>query len=112
MQQIPSELATPYLSATDLNANYRLFWIALYTFPVLWGLLFIVSIFRFNLSFLPIVGLAIVFNVTNVIGFTYADRDAKQRWASSVAGGGWGVAGVGGQILGSMVSSGIGRLIR
>ncbi|KAG9045342.1 Golgi apparatus membrane protein tvp23 [Tulasnella sp. UAMH 9824] len=90
----------------------RLFWIALYTFPVLWGLLFIVSIFRFNLSFLPIVGLAIVFNVTNVIGFTYADRDAKQRWASSVAGGGWGVAGVGGQILGSMVSSGIGRLIR
>ncbi|KAG8972119.1 Golgi apparatus membrane protein tvp23 [Tulasnella sp. 425] len=110
----------------------RLFWIALYTFPVLWGLLFIVSIFRFNLSyalavsvkraalelttsssarFLPIVGLAIVFNVTNAIGFTYADRDAKQRWASSV-GSGWGVAGVGGQILGSMVTSGIGRLIR
>lgn len=68
--------------------------------------------FSSSARFLPIVGLAIVFNVTNAIGFTYADRDAKERWASSVVGGGWGVAGVGGQILGSMVTSGIGRLIR
>jgi len=92
----------------------KMFWIALYTFPVLWVLLFIMSIFKFNISFLPIVALAIVFNVTNVIGFSYADRDAKQKWASSMASGGWnlGIGGVGGQLLSSAVSSGVGRLLR
>ncbi|QRV91223.1 Golgi apparatus membrane protein TVP23 [Ceratobasidium sp. AG-Ba] len=90
---------------------------ALYVFPVLWILLFIVSILKFNISepepnrFLPIVGLALVFNITNVVGFTYADRDAKQRWASSVAASGWnmGVGGIGGQILGSAVRNSVGR---
>ncbi|KAG9002123.1 Golgi apparatus membrane protein tvp23 [Tulasnella sp. JGI-2019a] len=90
----------------------KMFWIALYTFPVLWALLLVVSLLKFNISFLPIVALAIVFNVTNVIGFTYADRDAKQRWASSVAGAGWnaGFGGLGGQILGGVVKSGVSRM--
>ncbi|KAG8679665.1 Golgi apparatus membrane protein tvp23 [Ceratobasidium sp. 394] len=63
-------------------------------------------------KFLPIVGLALVFNITNVIGFTYADRDAKHRWASSVAAGGWnmGMGGLGGQILGSAVRNSVGRV--
>ncbi|KZT55924.1 DUF846-domain-containing protein [Calocera cornea HHB12733] len=87
----------------------RMFWTALYVFPVLWLLLFIVSILKFSISFLPIVLLALVFNITNVIGFTYADRDAKQRWAQQ----GYGLAGLGGlggQILSSAVSGTMGRL--
>ncbi|KAB5589107.1 Golgi apparatus membrane protein TVP23 [Ceratobasidium theobromae] len=89
----------------------KMFWTALYAFPVLWVLLFIVSLLKFNISFLPIVGLALVFNITNVIGFTYADRDAKQRWASSVAAEGWnmGMGGIGGRILGSAVRNSVGR---
>ncbi|KAF8761641.1 Golgi apparatus membrane protein TVP23 [Rhizoctonia solani] len=87
------------------------YWTALYVFPVLWVLLFIVSLLKFNISFVPIVGLALVFNITNVIGFTYADRDAKQRWASSVAGDGWnmGLGGIGGRILGGAVRNSVGR---
>jgi len=91
----------------------KMFWTALYVFPVLWFLLLIVSILKLNVSFLPIVALALVFNVTNVIGFTYADRDAKQRWASSVAADGFGMGalgGVGGQIIGGMMRKGVGKV--
>ncbi len=80
-------------------------------------------------SFIPIVVLALVFNVTNVIGFTYAyvdlhqdldvpsksvcrDRDAKQRWANQVSGGAWslGLGGIGGQLITGAVQKGVGRL--
>ncbi|KAH7924871.1 DUF846-domain-containing protein [Leucogyrophana mollusca] len=90
----------------------KMFWIALYVFPACWLLLFIVSILRFNLSFVPIVILALVFNITNAIGFTYADRDAKQRWANSVASSGWsmGMGGIGGQILTGVVKNSVGKL--
>jgi len=90
----------------------KMFWIALYTFPLLWTGLFIVSILKFSISFLPIVVLALVFNVTNVVGFTYADRDAKQRWASNAVSAGWnmGLGGLGGQILGSAVKNSVGRV--
>lgn len=90
----------------------RMFWIAIYAFPLCWLLLFVVSIVRFNLSFIPIVVLALVFNVTNAVGFTYADRDAKQRWASGVAGSGWnsGIGGIGGQIMTGVVKNSIGKI--
>ncbi|KAH7883757.1 hypothetical protein F5I97DRAFT_2065299 [Phlebopus sp. FC_14] len=86
--------------------------IALYTFPVCWLLLLIISIVRFNLSFVPIVILALVFNITNAVGFSYADRDAKQRWANSVAGPAWsmGMGGIGGQILTGVVKNSVGRI--
>ncbi|TBU64998.1 DUF846-domain-containing protein [Dichomitus squalens] len=90
----------------------RMFWIAVYTFPLLWLALLIVSILKFNLSFVPIVVLALVFNVTNAIGFTYADRDAKQKWANNLASSGWslGVGGLGGQILSGVVKNSVGRV--
>ncbi|KAJ7173869.1 Golgi apparatus membrane protein TVP23 [Mycena filopes] len=90
----------------------RMFWIAIYVFPVLWVALFIVSLLRFKLTFIPIVILALVFNVTNAVGFTYADRDAKQRWANSVVGSGWnmGLGGIGGQLISGAVQRGVGRV--
>ncbi|KAK7031338.1 Golgi apparatus membrane protein TVP23 [Favolaschia claudopus] len=90
----------------------RMFWIAIYVFPLLWVALFIVSLLRFNLRFIPIVILALVFNVTNAVGFTYADRDAKQRWANSVVSSGWslGFGGIGGQLLSGAVQKGVGRV--
>ncbi|PIL32030.1 hypothetical protein GSI_06734 [Ganoderma sinense ZZ0214-1] len=86
--------------------------IAVYTFPLLWLALLIVSILKFNLSFVPIVVLALVFNVTNAIGFTYADRDAKQKWANNLASSGWsmGMGGIGGQILTGVVKNSVGRV--
>jgi len=89
-----------------------MFWIALYVFPALWAALFVVSLLKFSVSFLPIVMLALVFNMTNVIGFTYADRDAKTKWASGVAGSGWnmGMGGLGGQILTGVVKNSVGKV--
>jgi len=91
----------------------KMFWIALYTFPLLWLVLLIVSFLKFNLAFIPIVILALIFNITNVIGFTYADRDAKQRWANKLASSGWnlgGMGGIGGTIMTGVMKNSVGRV--
>ncbi|KAJ7636022.1 Golgi apparatus membrane protein TVP23 [Mycena polygramma] len=90
----------------------KMFWIAIYVFPLLWVALFIVSLLRFKLTFVPIVVLALVFNITNAVGFTYADREARQRWANSVSSG-WGLGGLGGlggQLISGAVQKGVGRV--
>ncbi|EGG11760.1 uncharacterized protein MELLADRAFT_70753 [Melampsora larici-populina 98AG31] len=68
-------------NAVDL----KMFWTALYAFPTAWVVLFFIGLLKFNLSFLPIVLLALVFNFTNTIGFTYADRDSKRKLGSSAS---------------------------
>ncbi|KAL1748914.1 Golgi apparatus membrane protein TVP23 [Schizophyllum fasciatum] len=90
----------------------KMFWTALYVFPALWVVLLIVAILTLNASFIPVVVLALVFNFTNVIGFTYADRDAKQRWAKDNMGGFslGGLGGIGGQILTGAVKNSVGRV--
>lgn len=90
----------------------KMFWMALYTFPVAWILLLFIGILKFNLSFLPIVILALVFNLTNTVGFTYADRDSKRKWANELGSGGInGLLGqLGGGLLGGMTKVGIGKL--
>ncbi|PVG04508.1 DUF846-domain-containing protein [Serendipita vermifera] len=94
----------------------RMFWTALYVFPVLWVLIFILSILKLNFFFIPTVTLALVFNFTNAIGFTYADRDAKAKWANSMVSNNWanlgGLGGYGGQIVGSVVKQGVSRMFK
>jgi len=85
----------------------RMFWIALYAFPVFWVGLLIIAIVKLNLYSVPTTILALIFNVTNVIGFTYADRDAKEKWASGMA---WGFSGIGGQLLTGAVKNSVGRV--
>ncbi|KAK7058794.1 Golgi apparatus membrane protein tvp23 [Paramarasmius palmivorus] len=88
----------------------RMFWIAIYTFPLLWTALLLVSLIKLGFTYVPIVILALIFNFTNAIGFTYADRDAKQRWANQVVGGGWGLGGIGGQLITGAVQKSVGRI--
>lgn len=87
----------------------KMFWTAVYSFPLLWVALLIVSIVKLNFSYVPIVILSLVFNFANAIGFTYADRDAKQRWANSAVGG-WGIGGIGGQLVSSAISRSVGKI--
>ncbi len=102
------------------------------------------TVLQSTYRFLPIVILALVFNMSNVLGFTYvhyrslppskpvlradsslsihqsyADRDSKRRWANSALssglGGGldilpFGLGGVGAQLVGGAVRSGLGRV--
>ncbi|KAF9480066.1 DUF846-domain-containing protein [Pholiota conissans] len=104
------ESRDPSRPANPVDA--KMFWVAIYLFPTLWIALLIVSLLKFGLSFIPIIILALVFNFTNAIGFTYADRDAKQKWANSVSGGAWGLGlgGIGGQILTGAVKNSVGRV--
>ncbi|KAF7370810.1 Golgi apparatus membrane protein TVP23 [Mycena sanguinolenta] len=87
--------------------------IAIYVFPLLWVALLIVSLLRFKLTYVPVVVLALVFNVTNAIGFTYADRDSKKRWAEGVVSSGWGLGlgGIGGQIITGAVKKSVSRVL-
>lgn len=79
-----------------------------------WIALLIFSIFSFSISFIPIVLLALVFNLSNVVGFTYADRDAQKRFqnASSNLFALGGLGGIGGQVLGGVVRNSVGRVFR
>ncbi|GAA5997260.1 Tvp23p [Rhodotorula paludigena] len=124
------ESRSPDQPANAVDA--KMFWIAMYSFPVAWVLLLVIGILKFNLSFLPIVMLALVFNLTNTWGYTYGgssplsegeihkrvsltfgsrsspvqryapDRDAKRRWATGMAAGG--MLGQVGGLGGSIVS--------
>lgn len=90
----------------------KMFWIALYTFPALWLALLVVSILKLSASFIPIVMLALVFNISNAVGFTYADRDAKEKWANQLGSGWGGIGGIGTQILSGVVKNSVGRVFR
>ncbi|KAI5123571.1 hypothetical protein M0805_003389 [Coniferiporia weirii] len=105
------ESRDPSRPANPIDARLVVLCVALYVFPALWTGLLIVSILKFN-TFLPIVILALVFNITNAVGFTYADRDAKQRWANNIAASGWGMGlgGLGGQLLGNAMKNSVGRV--
>ncbi|ORE21576.1 DUF846-domain-containing protein [Rhizopus microsporus] len=95
------------------SADSRLFWIVLYGTPVIWVLLALSCILTFKASWLVIVGIAIVMNVANVYGYTQCDKDAKRKWATSMATqsalGSLGSGATG--LLGKAVSSGIGSLL-
>ncbi|KAI9271452.1 hypothetical protein BY458DRAFT_455889 [Sporodiniella umbellata] len=67
------------------SADSRLFWTVLYATPAIWVLLAISCILTFKASWLVIVVVAIVMNVANMYGYTQCDKDAKRKWATSVA---------------------------
>lgn len=53
--------------------------------------------------------------MTNLVGFSYADRAAQKQWASgAIANGnllGFGMGGIGGQLVGGVVRNSIGRIL-
>ncbi|KAK4052900.1 Golgi apparatus membrane protein tvp23 [Microbotryomycetes sp. JL221] len=94
--------------------DQKMFWIAMYAFPAAWVVLLFVGLLKFNISFLPIVMLALVFNMINTIGYTYADRDAKRKWAAESAATGMmqGFGGFGTSLVTGMASKAVGSFFK
>ncbi len=62
-----------------------IFWAGLVFFPIFWLLLCIISIIRFNFSWIIIILVAIFLSVTNLVGYFRCLKDAKQQIVSMVA---------------------------
>jgi len=56
-----------------------IFWGALFVTPVIWGLLAIVNIFKFSVTWLIIVVIALILSFANIYGFFKCARDSKNR---------------------------------
>jgi hypothetical protein len=56
--------------------------------------------------------LALVFNLSNVVGFTYADRDAQKRWSATSSNIFGGMGGIGGTLISGAVRGSVGRFFR
>jgi 4-hydroxybenzoate polyprenyltransferase len=89
-----------------------LFWTVLYGTPLIWGILAFSCIITLKVSWLIIVVIAISMSIANVYGYTQCDKDAKQKWATTMAAqsalGSLGSGATG--LLSKAVSSGIGSL--
>ncbi|KAJ1928760.1 Golgi apparatus membrane protein tvp23 [Tieghemiomyces parasiticus] len=89
------------VNATDS----RVFWGTLYATPVVWGLLALFTLIRFNFEWLLVVIVAIVLSGANLVGYMRCDKDAKQKWsglADQAAG-----AGALGGLMSGMVMNGV-----
>ncbi|RKO85509.1 hypothetical protein BDK51DRAFT_1527, partial [Blyttiomyces helicus] len=64
------EVCNRVVNATDS----RVFWTALYVTPVAWVVLGFIALIRFKLDWMPIVVVAIVMSVANVVGYTKCEK--------------------------------------
>lgn len=89
MFESPAEERQAAINATDS----RFFWLSLYASPVLWIVLAIVAIVRFEFIWLSLVVIAVMLCVTNGVAFSRADKFGNASnfagRALSTAGGGF-----------------------
>lgn len=90
------ESKDPHVRSNAVDSN--LFWASLYIYVVLWALMAIASLVK--PTWLIIDGVAIVLNMSNLIGYTKCDKDAKKKI----------VAGLGNSVVGSFISNKIGNI--
>jgi hypothetical protein len=57
----------------------RIFWWTLYATPVVWLILGIICILKFNVSYLVIVVIAIILSAANIFGYYKCDKDATEQ---------------------------------
>lgn len=81
----------------------RIFWWSLYACPLVWILLGVVCVLKFNLSYLIMVLIALVLNGANIVGYYKCNKDATEQIRNYI----------GKTMLGhAMEQSGLGRLSR
>lgn len=57
----------------------------MYGTPFIWGLLALSCILTLKVSWLVIVVIAIALSGANVYGYSQCDKDAKRKWATTIA---------------------------
>lgn len=88
---------------TEIDAlDARVFWTGLYGAPLLWALLLIVALLKFNVQWALIVVVAVTLSAANIIGYTKCKKDAKQKMQSLMSRGALGAA-LGGSSLMSTI---------
>jgi len=78
-------------SVENLNevhpTDARLFWWGLYGTPVVWILLLLVALLKFNVQWMVIVVVALVLSGANIVGYYKCSKDQKKKVQSLVQGG-------------------------
>lgn len=93
---------------TEIDAlDSRVFWVGLYATPVVWVLLLIVAVLKFNVQWALLIVVAVLLNAANIIGYTKCKKDAKQKMQSLMSRGALGALGTS---AGSTIMSTIGGL--
>lgn len=62
----------------------RIFWWSLYLTPIVWVLLGVVCVLKFNLSYLLLVVVALVLSCANIYGYYHCNKDATEQMRSYV----------------------------
>ncbi|PKS10603.1 hypothetical protein jhhlp_002357, partial [Lomentospora prolificans] len=93
-----SEPGTKVINPTDS----RFFWLAMYSQPVIWVVMAIVAVFRFQFLWIPLVVIALVLTIMNSLAFSRADKFSQ---ASNLAGSAFS----GGNLAGSIATNVVGR---
>jgi len=62
----------------------RIFWWSLYLFPAVWSVLGLIALLRLQLSWLIVVGMAVMLSGTNLVGYTKCDKDARKKLMSGL----------------------------
>ncbi|CAN8068033.1 unnamed protein product [Agarophyton chilense] len=71
-ETIPDRLS---LNVTD----GRIFWWTLYISPIIWALLGIICVLKFNVSYLLIVVIALTLSSANIVGYYKCNKDATEQ---------------------------------
>ncbi|PHH53993.1 Golgi apparatus membrane protein TVP23 [Ceratocystis fimbriata CBS 114723] len=93
-----SEPGSKVINATDS----RFFWLALYAQPIVWVVMAILAILKFEFLWLPLVVIALVLTIMNTLAFSRCDKFSQ---ASNLAGSAFS----GGNLAGALASNMIGR---
>ncbi|EEB05539.1 hypothetical protein SJAG_00553 [Schizosaccharomyces japonicus yFS275] len=65
--------------------DHRMFWLVLYSTPVVWFILAVVALARFEFLWFCLVCIAFVLSSINTVAYTRCDKDARRKWATDLA---------------------------
>lgn len=85
----------------------RLFWWGMYITPIVWLLLFLIALLKFNIQWMVIVLVALVLNGANIVGYYKCSKDQKKKVQSLVQGGAM-FSALGGNAVTSLIVSAFG----